>query len=1074
MKISHFSFYILLMVNGLFASNLLAQQYRLIDLGSFGGNFTEAYDINNRSEIVGTSNQPSPINIYGFNRAFIYDRTGLHNLGYSPTGNSYANAINDSGHLAVTAEVNGIRHGFLDQTDLAILAGVTYSNVHDINIFNHVVGTDDDSGAFVYYGGSNVKYLPWPGPAGVTGGTAYGINDRGEIVGETQFNPDPLNSDYHAFLYNPYPASDSQMHDLGTLGGADSYAYGINNLGQIVGESESASGQWLGFLWEKGTMQALPTLPTTGTPRGYAKAINDHGVVVGSSKVTDAEDHAFMWDSVNGTRDLNNLIPSGSGWLLIRANAINDSGQIVGMGLHNGQFRAFLLTPDVLAITSPQAGELWIAGEQDTIRWFGSTNTDSVNISYSVDFENNVGTFITVVENYPSEAEEYVWDIPDTLLSRKCVILIEDSKNLETKAFSDLFKIKGYELTRITAENNYERFLPAIHGWSFANAAANMWPSTWWSQFDYADSLDPYTNNTYPFLWPYFPLYAKPQDFIDWPLFVSVFGVPRCYLNDPQSIIPVYRPSSVLKWRSLKGNWGGSCFGFAISSFQAFDFKDQFIARFPAVGNFMNLNSLAINDTTRFVINHLFAYQWGLPHSQHINQYWNAKTPMQTLSEIKDMFLSEARDDRILCFWSSNGGHAVNPYRVVQDSLPPYLDTVYVYDNNSPGSTTQQFTINTTTNTWSYPPLGWSGSSNFILMDPVSQYLLNPVLPKTLAPRDRWIGKKSIAIEGLEIYNTPNATITLHDTLGNILGYADSVAIDSMPGGMPIIPLTGGFSPPIGYRVPEGRYSIRMNDFPDSVAYLTILSDSAAYSYARSDAIGPQSDELTFQGGYLSARNADPTMKSVGFESIIIENSAERVFDVTNLALSSNDSVSVGILDRNDLNLANVGTPKLYNLRLDLAVPTGDNVFEHRSITLSANSSHQISPQWNDLQQPVKIFIDNGNDGTIDDSMLVDNQVTGVGHEPVAGKPTEFKLHQNYPNPFNPVTTIRYELPKASHVTLKIFNVLGQEVAVLVDGMQGAGYKLVKFNASKLPSGVYFYRMIAGDFAQSRKLIIMK
>ncbi|MEK9137305.1 MAG: hypothetical protein AAB393_09285, partial [Bacteroidota bacterium] len=182
--ICRFSFYVLLIVNGLFASNLLAQQYRLIDLGSFGG-FTEANDINNRSEIVGTSNQPSPLNIYGFNRAFIYDRTGLHNLGYSPTGNSYANAINDSGHLAVTAEVNGIRHGFLDRTDLAILAGVTYSNVHDINIFNHVVGTDGGSGAFVYYGGGNVKYLPWPGPAGVSGGTAYGINDRGEIVGDT-------------------------------------------------------------------------------------------------------------------------------------------------------------------------------------------------------------------------------------------------------------------------------------------------------------------------------------------------------------------------------------------------------------------------------------------------------------------------------------------------------------------------------------------------------------------------------------------------------------------------------------------------------------------------------------------------------------------------------------------------------------------------------------------------------------------------------------------------------------------------------------------------------------------------
>ncbi|HLF13577.1 MAG TPA: T9SS type A sorting domain-containing protein [Bacteroidota bacterium] len=1070
--IRHFSFYVLLIVNGLFTSSVIAQTYEIIDLGSFGG-FTEANDINNRSEIVGTSNQPSPINIYGFNRAFLYDRTGLHNLGYSPIGNSYANAINDSGHLAVTAEVNGIRHGFLDRTDLAILAGVTYSNVHDINIFNHVVGTDGGSGAFVYYGGSNVKYLPWPGPAGVSGGTAYGINDRGEIVGDTQFDPDPLNSDYHAFLYNPYPASDSQMHDLGTLGGAESFAYGINNLGQIVGESESASGQWLGFLWEKGAMQALPTLPTTGIPRGYAKAINDHGVVVGSSNVADGQQpHAFMWDTVNGTRDLNNLIPSDSGWLLIRANAINDSGQIVGMGLHNGQYRGFLLTPDILKVTKPNVDELFVAGERDTIMW-SAPGIDSVNISYSVDFENNVGTFTTIVENYPSEAEEYAWDIPDTLLSRKCVILIEDSKNLETKAFSNLFKIKGYELTRITAENNYERFLPAIHGWSFGNAAANMWPSAWWSQFDYADSLDPYTNKFYPLLWPYFPIYAKPQDFIDWPLFVSVFGVSRCYLNDPQSIIPVYRPSSVLKWKSLKGNWGGSCFGFAISSFLAFDFKSEFIGRFPEVGSFGNLNSLSINDSTRIVINHLFWYQLGLPHSQYIAQYWNAKTPVQTLSEIKEMFLSEVRDDRIIIFWSSNGGHAVNPYRVVQDSLPPYLDTVYVYDNNSPGSTTQQFIINKTTNTWSYPPLGWSGSTKFILNDPVSQYLSNPALPKSFPTRERWIDKKSIAIEGLEIYNSPNATITLHDTLGNILGYADSVAIDSMPGGMPIIPLTGGFSPPIGYRVPEGRYSIRMSNFPDSIAYITILSDSTAFSYSRSDAIASQSDELDFEQG-LSLHNSDSANKKIGLESIMIGDSLERAFNITNVVLSNNDSLSVHILNRNDLDLKNIGSAKGYDLKLDLAVSTGDEVFEHRNITLSANTSHQISPQWNDLQQPVKIFIDIGTDGTIDDSMLVENQVTGVDHDAIAGIPSALKLHQNYPNPFNSTTVIRYELPKASHVSLKVFNVLGQEVAVLVEEMQETGFKSVEWDASKLPSGVYFYRLQTKDFVNTKKLLLIK
>lgn len=88
--------------------------------------------------------------------------------------------------------------------------------------------------------------------------------------------------------------------------------------------------------------------------------------------------------------------------------------------------------------------------------------------------------------------------------------------------------------------------------------------------------------------------------------------------------------------------------------------------------------------------------------------------------------------------------------------------------------------------------------------------------------------------------------------------------------------------------------------------------------------------------------------------------------------------------------------------------------------------------------------------------------------------PQEIKLHQNYPNPFNPITTIRYSLPKSSQVRLSIFNVLGQHVAVLVDEMQEAGYKSVEFHASQLTSGVYFYRLQAGTFVETKKLLLMK
>ena len=85
-----------------------------------------------------------------------------------------------------------------------------------------------------------------------------------------------------------------------------------------------------------------------------------------------------------------------------------------------------------------------------------------------------------------------------------------------------------------------------------------------------------------------------------------------------------------------------------------------------------------------------------------------------------------------------------------------------------------------------------------------------------------------------------------------------------------------------------------------------------------------------------------------------------------------------------------------------------------------------------------------------------------------------FVLDQNYPNPFNPTTVISFQLPKQEHATLKVYNALGKEVAVLMDRTISAGRHIVEFNASLLPSGVYFYKLNAGNLSQIRKMILMK
>jgi|GEM_PF-1097365 len=115
-----------------------------------------------------------------------------------------------------------------------------------------------------------------------------------------------------------------------------------------------------------------------------------------------------------------------------------------------------------------------------------------------------------------------------------------------------------------------------------------------------------------------------------------------------------------------------------------------------------------------------------------------------------------------------------------------------------------------------------------------------------------------------------------------------------------------------------------------------------------------------------------------------------------------------------------------------------------------------------------------GNSGT----MTIDNGAAGLRLRAeaagVSAVPKEFALEQNYPNPFNPLTIVNFQLPIGNYVTLKVYNVLGQEVVTLVSGMQEAGYRSVSFDGSNLPSGVYFYRMTAGNFSAMKKMILLK
>jgi len=329
----------LLLSSFVIPSLIYAQPGTIIDLGTLPGDSTSAATgINASGQVVGESGPSLGANP---GHAFLYSGGSMTDLGTLPGGTgATASGINDAGQVVGAANLPGTYHAFLysggSMTDLSTLFPGTSSVAYGINAAVQISVTAGEgvgqnvTTAFLYSGGS----LTDLGTLGGISSTAFGINASGQVVGWAE----TIGNVEHAFLY-----SDGSMTDLGTLpGGSYSTAFGINAVGQVVGDGYVGNAYYHAFLYSGGSMTDLGTL---GGSFSLASSINASGQVVGESGTGGNVDyHAFLYS--NGTMiDLNSLLPTGSGWVLNAATAINDPGQIVGYGTINGQTHAFLFWP---------------------------------------------------------------------------------------------------------------------------------------------------------------------------------------------------------------------------------------------------------------------------------------------------------------------------------------------------------------------------------------------------------------------------------------------------------------------------------------------------------------------------------------------------------------------------------------------------------------------------------------------------------------------------------------------------------------------------------------------------------
>ena len=356
----------------LFHSHAQSPAYSIVDLGTAGVT-SSARGINNCGQIVGSSTF-GPSNAHPFFR----NGGPLIDIGTFSGGTGEGVAVNSGGTAVgyslgsqaqrafIWRDANG--NGISDPGELVDLGTLPLPTHNEafalgINNLNQVVGfssnPDFDDHAFVWNQANGMQELPTINSIRPT--QAYGINNGGNIVG--------IANNQHAFFLIGFPGN-PHLIDLGTFGGNLSRAFGLNFNDYVVGEANSTSGGLVhafifrdanaNFVRDTLPQDEMQDLGTLGGAFSFADAININGDVVGQSDTVSNGGHAFIWrddNPPNGKndagemKDLNSLISPGSGWTLQEAHGINDSGQIVGWGTFNGQTHAFLLTPS--GVTPP-------------------------------------------------------------------------------------------------------------------------------------------------------------------------------------------------------------------------------------------------------------------------------------------------------------------------------------------------------------------------------------------------------------------------------------------------------------------------------------------------------------------------------------------------------------------------------------------------------------------------------------------------------------------------------------------------------------------------------------------------
>jgi hypothetical protein len=642
-----------------------------------------------------------------------------------------------------------------------------------------------------------------------------------------------------------------------------------------------------------------------------------------------------------------------------------------------------------------------------------------------------------------------------------------------------------------TPINITSQFAPRTHGWNFSNSGENpnfpqftnyVWGALYYDAVNY--NLAPYSSYAAASPeWATKAQRAKPDISPIWDDFaLSYARVMPIYANNNGNQTPTV--NAVTSWNPSE--WGGSCYGFAVTS--VFHYAGLYNAQTP-------LFNVPVSNATRKIIH---AHQ----DYQGFRIGTGSNTPNRTVQLIRDAI---ATGDRMqhptISFQFSGpggGGHAVVPYSIrsrVDGMGNAIADTVFIYDVNYPGALDKYFYVERATNSWRYDMAGLNanaGGSVWFGTGSAFNVGTNPRTERTINYAGRPIVRlqEDEALAPLDVatvrFTAPTIdqaqpTVEVRTPLGGSIVNTgkDPLGDDiQIPGAQPIFPLTGNLDAAMpgiqGYTIPnENLPSLFIRYTPAQAGETAEVSanDGNRFTIAGSwTASGGRSQTLVSDFENTSARfsteSAIPSWKMVMATLSPDRESWENVVRLSGAAFGENDSLNLRLVnDGAQVVVENFKTAKTFSLNFSRGI---GQTFDNLRIGAGETQTFVVS-NWDDLSKSgFTQLIDRDSDGKIDAENILRTPVS------VRNEETSAFAVSVYPNPTASFANIEYALPKAENVRIEVVNVMGIAVMNLPETAQGLGKQRVNLDVSNLPSGTYFVRVRAGSSTVVRPLQIIR